>query len=90
MVVSPGKNASAAWRTNRVGAETVVETHATLGNTIEMGRAVDPAAIATHRMRSVVVGHDKNNIWLASAHALIFTALAKKSRLTQNLFFMKQ
>ena len=62
MVVGAGEDHGAAGRADRVGAEAVVEAHATVGDTVEVGRAVDAAAVAAHGVRRVVVGHDEEDV----------------------------
>ena len=47
IVVSTGQDSGTAERTDRIGAETVVEAHTTGGNPVEVGRLVNPATIAT-------------------------------------------
>ena len=65
VVPCAGEDGGAAGRTDRVGAEAVVEAHATLRDAVEIGRPVDAAAIATHGVRCVVVGHDEEDVGLA-------------------------
>ena len=66
------RNHGAAGRADRVGAEAVVEAHATVGDTVEVGRAVDAAAVATHGVRRVVVGHDEEDVWARVGHGKSF------------------
>ena len=65
VVPCAGEDGGAAGRANRVGTEAVVEAHATLRDAVEVGRPVDAAAIATHGVRRVVVGHDEEEVGLA-------------------------
>ena len=72
VIVGAGENRSAAGGADRVGAEAVVESHAALGDAVHVWRLVDAAAVAAHRLRRVVVGHDKQNVRpLASLHSLL-------------------
>ena len=68
MVVGAGQNRRTAGGTDRVYAETVVETHTPLGYAIEMGRSVDPASVTAHGMGRVIVGHDEQYVWTRVAH----------------------
>ena len=62
VAILAGKNGRPAWRADRVGHETVRETHAVMGNAVEVWRLVDLAAVATQGMGGVVVGHDVENV----------------------------
>ena len=70
VVVGAGQDRGPARRADRVGAEAVVEPHAAGGDAVEVGRAVDAAAVAAHGMRRVVVAHDEQNVGRAAHFAL--------------------
>ena len=63
MAVFSSEDDGPAGSADRVGAEAVVKSHAPLGDAIEVGRFVDFAAVATHGVRGVVVGHDEDDVW---------------------------
>lgn len=67
VVVRAGQNRCTAGGADRVGAETVVETHAALGDAVEVGRAVDAAAVGADGMAGMVIRHDEKNIGLRRA-----------------------
>ena len=62
VAVFAGQNAGAARSANRVHAKTIEEAHSFIGEAIEIGRLVDAAAVTTHRVRCVIVGHDKEDV----------------------------
>ena len=66
VVVGAGQDRGPAWRADRVGAEAVVEPHPAGGDAVEMGGAIDAAAVAAHGMRRMVVAHDEQNVGRAA------------------------
>lgn len=62
VVVRAGKDGGAAGGANGVRAKAVIQTHAALGDAIQMRRHIDPAAVAAHSMRRVIVAHDEENV----------------------------
>ena len=62
VTVLAGENARAARRADGVDAETIFEPHPGVGDAVEVRRLVDEAAVATHGMRRVVVGHDVEDV----------------------------
>ncbi len=62
VAVLSGKNDGAVGSANAVGTECVGESNAQLGDAVEVGLRIDLAAIATHRVRSVIVGHDEDEV----------------------------
>jgi hypothetical protein len=66
MVVGPRQNGCSGGCTDSIRTEAVVKAHALVGDPIEIRRPIDPTAVATHGMGSVVVGHDEQNVWLVA------------------------
>ena len=66
VVVGAGQDRGPARGADRVGAEAVVEAHATGGDAVELGCAIDAAAVAAHRVRRMVVAHDEQNVGRAA------------------------
>lgn len=62
VIVGAGEDGGTAGRTDTVGAETVVKTHPAIGDTIQIGRLIDAAAVTTHGMGGMVVRHDKDDV----------------------------
>src|ERR1017187_2414973 len=59
MAVLAGEDRRPAWAADRIDAEAVVEPQTRLGQAVEVGRLVDPAAIRADRVRRVVITHDE-------------------------------
>ena len=68
VIVGPGQDSGPARRANRIGAEAVVQTDTALCDSIKIRRGVDPAPVATHGVRSVVVGHNVDYIGPGGFH----------------------
>jgi hypothetical protein len=62
MIVRAGQNRRAARRADRVGAEATIEPHAASRDPVQVRRFVDAAAVATHCMGGMVVGHDEEDV----------------------------
>ena len=62
VIVRAGEDGRAGGAANGIGAKTVVKAHAALGDAVEVGRGVDAAAIATHGVGRVVVGHNEEDV----------------------------
>ena len=62
VAVLAGQDAGPAGRADRVDAEAGVETHALLGEAVEVRRLVDPAAIGADGVCRMVVGHDIEDV----------------------------
>ena len=62
VAVLAGEDRRPAGAADRVDAEAVVEPHARLGQAIEVGRLVHPAAIGADGVRGVVVAHDEQDV----------------------------
>ena len=80
VAVGPGQDRRAAWSADRVGAEAVVEAHPLLGDAVEVGRLVDPAAVAAHGVGCVVVGHyeqDVRPVWAQVFLPTVWAGLMK-------------
>src|SRR6185369_6840275 len=60
--VFSGENARAAWGADGVDGKTAVEAHAVPGQSVEVRRLVDFAAVGADGVRGVVVGHDEDNV----------------------------
>ena len=62
VAVLAGEHAGTARAAERVGNETVGKAHSVASNAVEVGGLDETAAIATHHLRRVVVGHDVNYV----------------------------
>jgi hypothetical protein len=62
MVICASQDSRPTGRAYRVCAETVVEAYPAVTDPVEVWRLVDPAAITTHGVGSVVVGHDEQYV----------------------------
>jgi hypothetical protein len=69
MTVFTGKDYGPAGRTDTIGTKAVFEKHTLFGEPIEVWCLVNPAAVTAHSLRSVVIGHNKNNVRLFCLHA---------------------
>lgn len=67
MAVLSGENDGAAWSADGIGAEAFIEAHALTGQFVDIGsgieHVVDPV-VSSNGMRGVVVGENKDNVWL--------------------------
>ena len=63
MAIFAGEDGRAAGGTERVGAEAVFKPNALAGDPVDVRGGVDRAAVATDRVRGVVVGHDEDDVW---------------------------
>lgn len=76
MVVRSREDRGATRCTDRVGAEAIVEAHASVGDTIEVGGLVDSAAVTTHGVGGMVVGHDKEDVGAVGGHSYLLLSFA--------------
>ena len=60
---APGKHRGPPRRAEGIGDEAIVETHAFVGQPIEVRRVENLVAVAAHHRRNMVVGHDVEDIW---------------------------
>src|SRR5438552_1875785 len=57
------QNRRATWRANRVHCKTIREPHSLFGDAVQVRCLINPAAVATERVRRVIIRHDKNYVW---------------------------
>ena len=62
VVVGAGQDRSAARSTNRIGAKGCVETHALVGDPVNVGRLVNAAAVCRDGVSGMVIAHDEHEI----------------------------
>ncbi len=63
MAVLAGQDYAAAGRANAIGAKTVVEPHAFLGDAVQVRSLIDAAAVGADGVRRMVVRHDVEYVW---------------------------
>ena len=62
MAVLPGQQHRPAGSTDRIGAETTLEAHPPRRQPVDVGGAVNHAAIGADGLVAVIVGHDENDV----------------------------
>jgi hypothetical protein len=63
MAVFAGENYCPAGCANRICAKAIVKSHALFGDAVKIGGLIDFAAIAAKGVCSVVICHNKYDIW---------------------------
>jgi hypothetical protein len=64
MTVFACKDNSPAGCTNRIGDKGVAEQHTFIGQPVNIGRFIPVRSIGADGLASMVISHDKNDIWL--------------------------
>ena len=62
VVVGAAEDGCSAGRADGVGAIAMVESHAFVGDAIQVGSLVDAAAVGAYGMSSVVIRHDEHEV----------------------------
>lgn len=62
VTVLAGENHGPRWPADGVGDEAAVESHAFVGQPVDIGRLVAIAPVAAHRLIGVVIAHDKEDV----------------------------
>jgi hypothetical protein len=61
--VLSGEHHRPTGSTYGVGHKTFIKQGALLGNSVNVGRVVQIMSVGTYGLKSVIIGHDKNDIW---------------------------
>src|SRR5699024_4291120 len=71
MIVLPCHNSCSTRSTDGIGTNTVVKSHPIISNSIYVCCFVNLTSITAHRMGSMVITHNKYNVWLFLTRCLI-------------------